>query len=251
MPTLLDLILHPVSLAFFGIYAALMLWEWLAPARPLPRMAGWHWRGMLSFVVYFLLASYLPLLWTQYLLPLQWFDLSRLGTLTGGLVGLLVLHGTAYAWHRVIHGNGWLWRWFHQMHHSAERIDTYSAFWFSPVEVVGWTAAGSFALTIVIGLNAEAATVANLASATLVMFTHTNVRTPRWLGYLVERPENHSWHHGRGHHRDNYSELPVFDMLFGTFRNENDFAPQSGFYDGASRRVLEMVLGREVGTPRA
>ena len=66
------------------------------------------------------------------------------------------------------------------------------------------------------------------------------------IRYLVQRPESHSYHHARGIHRDNYADLPVFDILFGTFHNPRDFAPANGFYDGASLRVGEMLLFRDV-----
>ena len=39
-------------------------------------------------------------------------------------------------------------------------------------------------------------------------------------------------------------------MLFGTFHNPRDFAPASGFYDGASLRVPEMLVFRDVSEPR-
>lgn len=250
MPSPIDLLLNPVSLMLFALFGALMLWEFLAPARRLPDVPGWRLRAVLVFASYFLLSSYLPMLWAKYLLPLQLFDLTHLGAWTGGLVGLLVYQACAYAWHRAIHANDWAWRGFHQMHHSAERLDTLSAFWFSPLETVGWTAVASLALMLIVGLSPQATTVALLSATLLAMFTHTNVRTPQWLGYLVERPESHSLHHARGHHRDNYSELPVFDMLFGTFRNPRDFAPETGFYEGASRRVLEMALAQDVSVPR-
>jgi sterol desaturase/sphingolipid hydroxylase (fatty acid hydroxylase superfamily) len=120
------------------------------------------------------------------------------------------------------------------MHHSAERVDTYGAFWFSPFDMVGWTVLSSLALTLVVGITPEATTVVLLATALLAVFQHTNVKTPQWLGYFVQRPESHSHHHERGVHARNYSDLPVFDLLFGTFHNPRDFAPQSGFYDGAS-----------------
>ena len=56
MPSPLDLLLHPVSLAVFAIYGALMLWEFLLPARPLPHAPGWRLRGLAAFAVYFLLS---------------------------------------------------------------------------------------------------------------------------------------------------------------------------------------------------
>lgn len=51
--------------------------------------------------------------------------------------------------HRAMHRFDPLWRVFHQMHHSAERVDTYGAFWFSPWDMVGWTVLGSLMLVVV------------------------------------------------------------------------------------------------------
>ena len=81
------------------------------------------------------------------------------------------------------------------------------------------------------------------------MFQHANISTPHWLGYLIQRPESHSVHHERGLHRYNYSDLPVFDMLFGTFRNPADYPEEAGFYDGASARIVDMLLLRDVSEP--
>lgn len=250
MPTLLDIFLDPLSLAVFAIFALLTLWEVVFPARKLPAVPYWHARALLSFLVYFLLAAYLPLLWASALEPLQLFDLSALGVVGGGLVGLLVYQLVAYIWHRSIHASDWLWRAFHQTHHSAERLDTLSAFWFSPLGATGWVAINSLALTVIVGLSAQATTATLLVATLLAIFTHTNVRTPLWLGYIVERPESHALHHGRGHHRDNYSELPIFDMLFGTFRNPKSFVEETGFHDGASARMIDMLLMRDVSKPK-
>jgi hypothetical protein len=41
------------------------------------------------------------------------------------------------------------------------------------------------------------------------------------------------------------------DILFGTFRNPRDVAGlQHGFYDGASARLPEMLIGRDVSRPK-
>ena len=249
MPSILELLFDPISLTVLAIYAALMLWEFLLPARQLPAARGWQLRGLAAFAVYFLLSSYLPLLWTEYLLPLQLFDLSALGTWGGALAGLLVYELCGYAWHRSMHGSTILWRGLHQMHHSAERLDTFGAFWFSPADMIGWSAVSSFALTVVVGITPAAATVVLLVLTLLAILQHANVRTPRWLGYFVQRPESHSYHHATGVHRDNYANLPVFDLLFGTFHNPRDFVPATGFYDGASLRIGDMLLFRDIAEP--
>ena len=43
----------------------------------------------------------------------------------------------------------------------------------------------------------------------------------------------------------------VIDMLFGTYENPETFEGEAGFYDGASNRVVDMLLGRDVSEPEA
>ncbi|HEX9810218.1 MAG TPA: sterol desaturase family protein, partial [Alphaproteobacteria bacterium] len=123
------------------------------------------------------------------------------------------------------------------------------AFYFSPLDMIGWTLLGSLALVVVVGVDARAATILVLAITFLGAFQHANIKTPRWLGYLVQRPESHTVHHGRGVHYYNFADLPVFDMLFGTFHNPADFEMETGFYEGASARVVDMLLFRDVSRP--
>ena len=78
--------LDPVSLGVLALYGAMILWEALAPARRLPRIRGWLPRALGSFVLYFYLSSYLPLLWDGYLAQYQFLDLSHLGTVAGAAV---------------------------------------------------------------------------------------------------------------------------------------------------------------------
>src|SRR5512141_1313930 len=46
MPSPLDLLLDPVAIAVFAMYAVLILYETLAPARVLPAAPAWMARGM-------------------------------------------------------------------------------------------------------------------------------------------------------------------------------------------------------------
>lgn len=251
MPTPLEILLDPLSLIILAMYGGLMAWEQIAPGRPLPEVRGWRLRGLASFVVYFYLSSYLPLLWDATLAEHRLFDLTGWGVAGGALAGVLAYEAGVYVWHRTMHSHAALWRGFHQMHHSAERVDTYGAFFFSPMDMVGWTALGSLVLTLGIGVAPGAATAILLTTNFLGMFQHANLKTPRWLGYWIQRPESHSIHHGKGIHAFNYSDLPLFDILFGTFRNPEAHAPETGFYPGASARIPEMLLFRDVTEPRA
>ncbi len=77
------------------------------------------------------------------------------------------------------------------------------------------------------------------------MFQHSNLATPHWLGYLVTRPESHSLHHERDVHAWNYGDIPLWDMVFGTFRNPRQWDGQAGFHDGSTRQ-WSMLLGRKI-----
>lgn len=246
MPTPIDLITDPISLVIFALYAGLMLWEAVAPAVKLPRVPYWRSRGLLAFAAFFFLSSYLPLWWDAYLAPYQLLDLTSIGTVLGAVAGVLAYELLVYIWHRSMHASARLWRVFHQLHHSAERLDSYGAFYFSPTDMVGWSLLGSLALVLGIGVTPQAATATILITTFLGMFQHANVRTPRWLGYLVQRPESHRVHHARGVHRNNYSDLPLFDILFGTFRNPAGHALETGFAQGDSSRVVEMVCMKDI-----
>jgi len=246
MPTPLQILLDPVSLTILGLYGVLILLEALFPARRLPAVKGWKTRALVVFFVYFFLSSYLPLLWGETLARYQLFDLQSLNPFVGAGIGVLIYEFFVWAWHRTMHRVHWMWRAFHQMHHSAERVDSFGAFYFSPLDTVGFTFLTSLSLTVVVGLRPQAVTYTLYATTFLAVFQHLNVRTPQWLGYIVQRPESHSLHHGRGVHQYNYSDLPLFDILFGTFRNPKEFAGENGFYDGASSKIAQMLAFKDI-----
>ena len=245
MPTPVEILLDPVSIATIAIFAGLILWELIAPAEKLDPSRAWPLRGTLAFFAFLYVSTYLPLIWGQYLAPYQIFDLTGVHPALAALAALLVFEFALYWWHRGMHETNLLWRIFHQMHHSAERLDTFGAFYFSPMDMIGFTALSSLALTVV-GVSPQATTAVILATTFLSTFQHTNVRTPQWLGYIVQRPESHSIHHAKGVHAYNYSDLPIFDLLFGTFRNPAKRERESGFYPGASERIIDLLCFKDI-----
>jgi sterol desaturase/sphingolipid hydroxylase (fatty acid hydroxylase superfamily) len=250
MPTPFQILLDPVSLTLFAIYGGLILVEAVFPARRLPRVRGWHARALAVFAGYFFLSSYLPLLWGEALASVRLVDLQSMHPVVATVFGVLLFEFFVYVYHRSVHSNQWLWRMFHQMHHSAERLDTFGAFYFSPLDTVGFTFLSSLALSL-LGLPAESVTWTLYVTMFLATFQHTNVRTPQWLGYVVQRPESHSVHHGRGIHGFNYADLPLFDLLFGTFRNPKNFVAESGFEGASSAQIVSMLLFRDVAAAGA
>lgn len=246
MPTPIEILLDPVSLIVLAIYGALMAWEAVAPGRALPKIKYWKIRGLLSFLAFFYLTTYLPLVWDKYFAVYQLFDLSQMGVFSSTLIAVLVYELGLYAWHRTMHSSDLLWKVFHQMHHSAERLDTYGAFYFSPMDMIGWSVVGSLCLVLVVGISPEAATLTILITTFLGIFQHTNIKTPAWLGYIIQRPESHTIHHAKGVHAYNYSDLPIYDILFGTFKNPANYEKETGFYEGASAKVLDMVMFKDI-----
>ena len=246
MPSLNELIFNPVTYVILGFYGLLMIWERIAPARKLPGVSLWPLKGLLMFALFFLISSYLPYLTDAYLSRFQLIDLSSWGTWGGALAGFLSYEILGYFWHRSMHESDRLWKLFHQMHHSPERLDSFSAYYFSPLDMIGWTLVTSVSLVLVIGITPEAALVTVMTLSFFGLFTHANIRTPYWLGFLIQRPESHAIHHQRGVHRYNYAELPLIDMLGGTFRNPKTRDIQTGFYEGGSDRISDMLRFRDI-----
>jgi sterol desaturase/sphingolipid hydroxylase (fatty acid hydroxylase superfamily) len=230
----------------FALFFGFIVLELCLPGRAFPRVGFWKLKGVAFFLLYLVVASFSPLLWTEFLGEHRLVDATSLGTWWGALVGILAVELFVYTWHRTMHSVPFLWRWFHQMHHSAERIDVFGAFYFHPLDMVGFTLMGSLGLVWAVGITPEAAGLANLVVTILAIFQHTNVKTPAWLGYFVQRPESHSLHHQRDVHGYNYADLPIFDILFGTFRNPATWDAKAGLYDGASSRIGAMLIGRDL-----
>ncbi len=241
-----DLVTGLVLLA----YAALVVLDLLAPARAFPKVRFWRVKGLAFFASGVALSTAAPFLWNDWLGAHRLVDATGLGVWGGAVVGLLAVQLASYWWHRALHGIPFLFRTFHQMHHSAERVDIFGAFFFHPLDLLGFTFVSSFALVMVVGVVPEAALLASSLTTFFAYFQHANLRTPRWLGYLVHRPENHALHHERGVHAYNYGDIALWDIVFGTFRNPPTWEGEAGYYDGASARVGAMLVGRDVARRR-
>ena len=206
----------------------------------------WRLRATVVTVLTFALSLVITLFWGTLLEGVSLFEGSKLGIIGGALIGILVYEFIHYWYHRTAHANDFLWRWAHQMHHSAESVDAFGAYYLHPVDTFFFTTWSSLVFFPLLGLRPEAGVLAGFFLVFNAMFQHANIATPRWLGYFIQRPESHGVHHERGKHRSNYSDLPLWDMVFGTFENPEAFDEQAGFYDGASSRIGAMLIGRDV-----
>ncbi len=231
-------------------YVAMLLVEKWWPARANPPRRGWAWLGIGFLLLMGVISTVVPLLVSpQWLARLRWLDLSGLGVLGGAVIGWLVMSAAMFAWHRTLHAVPVLWRGIHQLHHSPQRLDVSGSIFFHPTQMVAHNLLQMGVTLIVLGLDPLAAAITGYVAAFHDMFQHWNVRTPRWLGWLIQRPEAHHEHHRLGVHASNYGDLPLWDVLAGMFRNSAVFAGRIGFEPPADRRLGAMLAFEDVNRP--
>jgi sterol desaturase/sphingolipid hydroxylase (fatty acid hydroxylase superfamily) len=234
-----------------GLIPALIVIDWAVRGRRHDSTRFWRVRATLVTIGIFYTAGYVATFWGTVLGDFHLMDGTWLGNWGGAAVGILVYELGHYWYHRAAHEFDWLWRAGHQMHHSAESLDAFGAYYLHPVDAFNFTTLASLVFYPLLGLTVEAGVIGAFFLTFNAMFQHMSFRTPRWLGYIIQRPESHSVHHGQGIHRYNYSDLPLWDIVFGTFRNPEGFQREHGFYAGASERIPEMLAFRDVSTPRS
>jgi sterol desaturase/sphingolipid hydroxylase (fatty acid hydroxylase superfamily) len=233
-------------------YLSMLAIEALLPARQFPAIPYWRLKGLLFLIVQGLLATLTPLL-----IPEPWLgqhrlmNLESLGVIGGAALGYAVVSLISYIWHRSAHTFPLMWRLFHQIHHSPQRVDMSGAALFHPLETFVFLSISSVTTTLVLGLDPVAAALTGYIAAFYGYFQHMNIRTPRWIGYLIQRPEAHCIHHQRDVHAYNYGDLPIWDMLFGTFRNPASFEGAAGFDKPATDRFAAMLGFVDVNEPAA
>jgi sterol desaturase/sphingolipid hydroxylase (fatty acid hydroxylase superfamily) len=234
-----------------GIGLLLMLFERVVPDRVLPKVPGWLCRvvvlnaAQLGVVV---LAGYT---WDRWLSRASLFAVGAFGLAPAlqGLVGYVVASFVYYWWHRARHEVNFLWLTCHQLHHSPQRIETLTSFYKHPVELIANSLLSGLVSYGLLGLTPAGAVWVTFYSAMAEYFYHLNVRTPRWVGLFVQRPEMHRIHHARGAHWGNFGDLPIWDMLFGTYRNPAKFAGPCGFRPERERQLGAMLAFRNVNGP--
>lgn len=231
-------------------YLVMLAIESLFPARRFPPRRGWRWLGIFFLVLLGTVSTLVPLfIPSHWLAQHRWLDGTGLGVTGGVIAGYVVLSGVAYAYHRTVHTVPWLWRLTHQLHHSPQRVDISGSVLFHPLEMAFQTLIQLFVTVIVLGLDPLAAALTGYVAAFYGMFQHWNIRTPQWLGYIIQRPEAHCEHHRLGVHASNYGDLPVWDLLLGTFRNPKEFHGECGFESPADRKLFSILALRDVNRP--
>jgi len=224
--------------------------ERIFPDRVLPKVKGWWLRVVVINLMQFSIVMLGMITWDT------WFQVHQFYIFTGfpdfllGFIAYLCVTFVFYWWHRVRHDSYTLWVLFHQLHHSASRLETITSFYKHPLEIV----VNSFLMGSIgylfLGLNVEAVAWMILYSSIGEYIYHMNIKTPHWLGYFFQRPEMHKIHHKEGVHYNNFSDLPLWDMLFGTYENPKVQKEDAcGFSEAKETQFMNILACKNVNKP--
>jgi sterol desaturase/sphingolipid hydroxylase (fatty acid hydroxylase superfamily) len=185
--------------------------------------------------------------WEVWLSSWSMFQLSDLvSPPIGGFIAYFVATFVFYWWHRWRHEYNFLWLAFHQIHHSPQRLEVVTSFYKHPGEMIANSLLGSLLVYTFLGLSLEAGVIYTFCTAVGEFFYHTNVKTPRWVGLIFQRPEMHRIHHQANRHKNNYGDIVWWDMLFGTYENPKEWMHTCGFTPEGEERLIDMLVYRDV-----
>ncbi len=218
--------------AFAGIFAAMALWELLAPRRRQAIRRLVRWPANLGVVL-------LDTVLVRLVFPTaavgvavvadagRWgmFHAWEVPTWVAVTGSVLVLDLAIYLQHVLFHAVPVLWR-LHRVHHADLEFDVTTGTRFHPLEML---LSMAIKIGVVAAIGAPPISVLTfevLLNATS-MFNHGNARLPGPLDgvlrWLVVTPDMHRVHHSvvTGETNSNFGfNLPWWDRLFGTYRAE-------------------------------
>lgn len=230
-----------------AIFMCCFILERIIPGWTLPRVKTWAARVVLINIVQLSVVLLAGMTWEIWLSDWSLFHLSNhVSPVTGGCLAYFVATFVFYWWHRWRHEYDVLWRLFHQLHHSPQRLEVITSFYKHPGEMFANSIIGSLLVFTILGLSLEAGAIYTFCTAIGEFFYHTNVKTPRWVGFFFQRPEMHRIHHQYNRHRNNYGDITWWDMLFGTYENPREWQSTCGFDDEKEQQLMPMLAYKDL-----
>lgn len=230
-----------------GIGLFFIILERVIPDQKLPHVPGWWTRVILINFLQLGVVILGMFTWDKWFMKISVFELlGAVSPVVGGLIAYFVITFVFYWWHRWRHTVNFLWLALHQVHHSPQRIETITSFYKHPLEIILNSLIIGSINFLLLGLSLESAAWCMLFSAVGEYIYHMNIKTPHIMGYFFQRPEMHRIHHQRGKHYYNFSDLPIWDMLFGTFKNPKTMDEACGFKPEREQKLGEMLIFKNV-----
>lgn len=251
---------------FFGILAAMIVYEIAAPKRALSLPRARRWTGNLGVVVFntVLVRLVVPILPVGVALMAAdqgWGVLNNiiLPDWLAVILAVVLLDLAIYAQHVLFHVAPPLWR-LHRMHHADQDIDVTTGARFHPIEIL-LSIAIKLAVVAALGASAVAVIVFEVLLNATSMFNHANVSIPngldRTLRWIVVTPDMHRVHHSvdRSETDSNFGfNLPWWDRLFRTYKDQPKLGHQDMtiglpiFRNPADQRLDKMLVQPFRGT---
>ena len=248
--------------AFAGIFAAMAIWELLAPRRRQVIGRLRRWPSNLGIVV-------LDSLLVRFAFPFAAVALALLAETRGwglfqaleapiwlaAIASVILLDLAIYLQHVLFHAVPVLWR-LHRMHHADLEIDVTTGARFHPLEIL-LSMGIKLVVVAALGTPAVAVLIFEVLLNATSMFNHGNVRLPervdRVLRWLVVTPDMHRVHHSVLPRETNSNfgfNLPWWDRLLGTYRAQ-PAAGHEGMTIGIEqfRDPIELRLDRMLAQP--
>jgi sterol desaturase/sphingolipid hydroxylase (fatty acid hydroxylase superfamily) len=214
---------------FLAVFAALALWERLAPARASRLSRRQRWSANLGLAVLNTLVVRLAVPGSAIALAALasqegWGLFNRLGLPAWAAIpgAVVLLDLTIYLQHVLFHSVPLLAR-LHAVHHADPDFDLTTGIRFHPVEIA-LSALLKLAAVAALGAPVIAVLVFEVLLNASSMFSHANVSLPAWLEPVVRRalvtPDMHRVHHSviEAERNSNYGFcLSAWDRLLGTY----------------------------------
>jgi len=228
--------------------SALLLWvcEQLFPAHKTGTQNNWYFRAVvintINLSVFILFAFVIEKVGMPSVIALD----DQITPFAGAMLAYFIFTFIVYWWHRARHGSRFLWRVFHQLHHSPQRIETLTAYYIHPLDMIANLIISNTIVFLMLGLGVEAAAWYTVITGIAGFIIHANIRLPRQVGYVFQTPEMHRLHHKSNHHANNYSDIVWWDMIFKTYKNPRTDISSCGFDESAESKVLSMMMTKDI-----
>ncbi|HID46098.1 MAG TPA: sterol desaturase family protein [Chromatiaceae bacterium] len=217
---------------FFGIFAVMAVWELIAPRRALTLSKTVRWGNNLGLV--FLYSVILRLLFPAAAVGVAafaqvngWglFNYYQISLPLTVILSVIAMDAMIYIQHVMMHAIPLLWR-LHRVHHADLDYDVTTGARFHPLEII-LSMLIKFATIFLLGPPVVAVVIFEVLLNATAMFNHGNVKLPasvdRVLRWFVVTPDMHRVHHSVEDDEANSNfgfNLPWWDRLFGTYRNQ-------------------------------